>query len=398
MTNLNIKKILFTALIFFLLISLGIPGLYGQENTLFYTIPNGAKAETVSAKDQIGVYQQFISNLRGSECPMEPSCSNYALEAISQNGFVGGVLHGMDRLVRCGHEHQFYRTTFTSRGIKLIDFNDGSLNNKLAYKRKTDFYPYSSSSSNPDLSLVIKLIEQHLYHEALLEVNRIKYTQGKIENLVAYELLCLNALERYDRTIWIFETELSDHQKSQPQLIRQYYTAYYKMGNFQKVISGSDITLSTSNDPDIDYVKTLVFNGLLKEKQTALAQAFVEEAGSSLRQPDKYRSVLADLHSLKQKSPFIAGISNVLIPGVGYMYAGHTKTGITSLLFNSLFAYATYTSFRSGNTGMGLLTGLFGLAFYLSGVQGAVKSAHRYNNMGYNNIIDRFEQQTIIYH
>ena len=361
-------------------------------------MPHGAKPETVSAKDQIGVYQQFISNLRGSECPMEPSCSNYALESISRNGFVGGVLLGMDRLVRCGHEHQFYHTTFTSRGIKLIDFNDGSLNTKLAYKRNIDFYPYSNSSANPDLSLVIKLIEQQLYHEALLEVNRIKYTQGNLENLVAYELLCLNALERYDRTRWMIETELSENQRSQPQLIRQYYTAYYKMGNYQKVISAADIALSTNNDPDINYLKTLVFNGFLKEKQTGRAQAFVQEAGSSLRHPDTYRAVLTDLQSLKQKSPIVAGISSVLIPGAGYIYAGHTKTGVTSLLFNTLFAYATYTSFRSGNTGMGLLTGLFGLAFYLSGVQGAVKSAQRYNNMGYNNIIDRFEQQTIIYH
>jgi TM2 domain-containing membrane protein YozV len=112
----------------------------------------------------------------------------------------------------------------------------------------------------------------------------------------------------------------------------------------------------------------------------------------------KYKLVLEDLGQLKKKSTIIAGISSLLIPGSGYIYSGHTKTGISSLLFNSLFAFATYSNFRTGNAGMGILTGLFGLAFYISNIQGSVKSVERYNSMNYENIINRFEEQTIIYH
>lgn len=73
-------------------------------------------------------------------------------------------------------------------------------------------------------------------------------------------------------------------------------------------------------------------------------------------------------------------------------------TGISSLLFNSLFAFATYSSFRVNNSGMGILTGLFGMAFYVANIQGSVKSAKRFNVKNYENIINKFENNSIIYH
>ena len=103
--------------------------------------------------------------------------------------------------------------------------------------------------------------------------------------------------------------------------------------------------------------------------------------------------VLNDLNSIKYKSPTVATISSIILPGSGYVYAGHTVTGISALIFNSLLAYATYTSFKSNNTGMGVLTGLIGMGFYISNVQGSAKSVIRYNNYKKQQVIKGFERK-----
>ena len=104
-------------------------------------------------------------------------------------------------------------------------------------------------------------------------------------------------------------------------------------------------------------------------------------------------TALSGLNSIKYKSPTLATISSIIIPGSGYIYAGHTVTGISALIFNSLLAYATYTSFKSNNTGMGVLTGLIGMGFYISNIQGSAKSVIRYNNYKKQQVIKGFERK-----
>lgn len=46
-------------------------------------------------------YQKYLSPLKTTHCPYYPTCSNYALEAISKHGALkGGLLAGW-RLLRC---------------------------------------------------------------------------------------------------------------------------------------------------------------------------------------------------------------------------------------------------------------------------------------------------------
>ena len=47
-------------------------------------------------------YQEHISQVDGDRCPMAPSCSSYARQAIDKHGIVIGWVMACDRLVRCG--------------------------------------------------------------------------------------------------------------------------------------------------------------------------------------------------------------------------------------------------------------------------------------------------------
>lgn len=47
------------------------------------------------------VYQRHISNTLSDRCIYHPSCSNFAAQAINEQGFVLGVILTTDRISRC---------------------------------------------------------------------------------------------------------------------------------------------------------------------------------------------------------------------------------------------------------------------------------------------------------
>lgn len=49
----------------------------------------------------IKLYQWFISPLLGQNCRHEPTCSQYAIEAIKEWGVLKGVFLGAKRLSKC---------------------------------------------------------------------------------------------------------------------------------------------------------------------------------------------------------------------------------------------------------------------------------------------------------
>jgi len=52
-------------------------------------------------------FQVFISPADGDRCPMYPSCSAYAMEAVRTYGVLKGAILTSDRLLRCGREKDY---------------------------------------------------------------------------------------------------------------------------------------------------------------------------------------------------------------------------------------------------------------------------------------------------
>lgn len=66
-------------------------------------------------------YQKGFSRFSASKCPMQPSCSNYSLEAIAQYGGFWGILMTADRLF---HEGSVRHTAPWIRDVDRIRFLD----------------------------------------------------------------------------------------------------------------------------------------------------------------------------------------------------------------------------------------------------------------------------------
>lgn len=100
--------------------------------------------------------------------------------------------------------------------------------------------------------------------------------------------------------------------------------------------------------------------------------------------------LINELWMQKNKSKFLAEALSI-IPGLGYLYAGHPKSALTSLLVNCALGYATYSSIKSENYGVAALCGFFTLSFYLGNITGAGSCAERYNLNQQKEIIAKLE-------
>ena len=49
----------------------------------------------------IRFYQKYLSPLKSTKCPYNPTCSQYGLEAIQKYGAVKGGLLALWRILRC---------------------------------------------------------------------------------------------------------------------------------------------------------------------------------------------------------------------------------------------------------------------------------------------------------
>ncbi|MDR3600177.1 MAG: membrane protein insertion efficiency factor YidD [Desulfosporosinus sp.] len=53
----------------------------------------------------IGLYQKFISPLKGQTCRFYPSCSDYSIQALQKYGFFKGSYKSIKRILKC---HPFH--------------------------------------------------------------------------------------------------------------------------------------------------------------------------------------------------------------------------------------------------------------------------------------------------
>tara|TARA_B100000809_G_scaffold172134_1_gene169442 strand:- start:616 stop:957 length:342 start_codon:yes stop_codon:yes gene_type:complete len=68
----------------------------------------------------IEFYQNYLGKIKGSYCPMYPSCSEYGRLAISKNGF-WGIIKTFDRLHRCSHDLENYDVIFFDGEMRYLD-------------------------------------------------------------------------------------------------------------------------------------------------------------------------------------------------------------------------------------------------------------------------------------
>lgn len=60
-----------------------------------------ARTAVLSLRGLIQAYRWFVSPMLGVNCRFAPGCSDYALEAVTRHGALGGSVLAARRLCRC---------------------------------------------------------------------------------------------------------------------------------------------------------------------------------------------------------------------------------------------------------------------------------------------------------
>ncbi len=361
--------------------------LFPQEKVDGEIINTHYNTDTINAAstDYIKLYQNYISKHKNGKCPMYPSCSNYGLMVLDKYPIYKALPLIADRVIRCSHDAQYYDTTYEYGYKSTLDypFND-ALSQKLRYKSEVNPQvdvlqrrPYRL-----DEQFIHHLINRKLYEPALTEIERLQFNGVQETSLYQQKLLCYRGLQRYEDGIFEYENHFPFSLKRDAKIALQAAILYDRVENTElaeQTLAGSNIWNDTTS-----YYRSIVYKAYLQTKQKEYEKAkrtflFADTYKSDM---DIYASenlqLLNQMQNVKYKSPTLARVLSI-IPGGGYLYTKHTGSAITSLVMNSLLAYATYTSVKSKNYGVAGIFGFLSLSFYFGNINGAGRSAIRYN-------------------
>ncbi|PRY86312.1 membrane protein insertion efficiency factor YidD [Mongoliibacter ruber] len=346
---------------------------------LFFFSPQFTFAQEESVGNIYNFYQKYISDIRPTKCPMYPSCSNYAMSAFKNYNVFKAAVLTTDRLMRCGHEHDSYDALMMAGEYKLLDPAIHSEETKSLMLKPERLFSMSDTIPSPDLQVFKTLIDEGHFQEALYEYHRLK-AAGEVSSKKDLEhnyYRALFGLGEYEKIIFHQKYGLDQSLKNDEDINLKVSEAWFKLQEYTESISFIEGAFERKTD------KIFELEGLVYAFSDEYVQAMnsYNKVGASHPYHDYVQGniqTVKKLSEIKTLNPTIAGLMGIF-PGGGYLYSGHTTTGISAFVLTGLLGYATYTSFQSDNTGVGILSGIFTAAFYTGSISGGVKASKRRN-------------------
>ena len=373
-----------------------------------WVIPRAvAQSDRGNATDEyISFYQKFLSSQKNSRCAMYPSCSSYGKMVFKEKPFMEAITLLTDRIMRCSHERNLYDITYEYGYRSAVDYP--------YYKNLPDHILYNKrelphvdvlrigQTSDDVLPFINHLINKEEYQSAMIEIERKLFFDKQCLDPIFYvnKLLCYRGLGDYEKGIFEYEVEFPKFTKNVDAVNMQVALLYYLTSNNQNALSVLDRILTkgvtTESQKKAHILKAIIY---LNERNIQEGESMFREVSSWGVNKELYESnlnILRNIKEQKKKSPSLARILSI-IPGGGYLYTNHKGSALTAFVINSLLGYATYTSVKSKNYGVAGVCGFLGLSFYIGNINGAGRSAVRYNERRYNECIRKLESNNHIF-
>ena len=357
--------------------------------------------QNIATDDYIGFYQDFLSSQKNGRCAMYPSCSQYGKMAFKNFTFPKAITLTCDRIIRCSHDARYYDITYQSGNRSLIDYPQDNFPTQIIHNRyqapHTDILKWRSDRDS-NILFINQLINKEEYYPALLEIERLLFSNQGDHQLYKLKLLCHRGLKEYEEGIFEYEVTFPDTIKKNTELQMQAAILYYCTNNFSNAINLTEkIRRDTVSFPDVQKANALygILSAQNEEYENSLS-CFNQNAGTSSFNQQSI-DIIKQMMKQKKKNPTMARMLSI-IPGAGYLYTKHKGSALTAFLVNSLLGYATYTSIKKQNYGVAGVCGFLSLSFYIGNINGAGRSAIRYNSKKKNEQIRKLERINNIFY
>ncbi len=234
------------------------------------------------------------------------------------------------------------------------------------------------------LSFTKNLIASGEYYRAYGEIARLRALHpGAVEpaRLHATELYLLFMGERYSalrqmrppvgRDIGVMDALF----RVDSYFAQRDYSAADALLRREKSIYGLDA------GTDESFVKRLIAADIMLARRDAMRE-IADERLTAINGVDvsKYRELMQysgeRLDALKSPA---AAVACGIIPGMGYVYADRTGTGVLALIVVTVFSTLTYFAFNTHNEHIGVFTGAIAGFFYGGSILGGYMETKKYN-------------------
>lgn len=351
--------------------------------------------------DYLNIYQRYMSGLKNTRCSMYPSCSNYAKMVFQDYSFPKAMILTADRLTRCSHDLDMYQTTFRYGFPSAVDYpNTREIPDGVVIDNFKPPVFVSNSCHNVDslhsVCFIAFLINQRNYQGALNEIDKalFKGSSRNYSEMYAYKLKCFEGLDRYNDGILSFEQSFPASVKNDYQVMVN-VAHLYELNNdleaslkYYKEAASLYISNRDKSHPFSELGKIYVKQGLYQDARSAFRDKYYVDENYDAFQSSLH--VIDDIESFKGKSKKLAMAMSV-IPGAGYVYTKQPKNALTALILNGVLGYASYTSFKAGNHGVGFIMSVLSLSFYLGNIVGSGTSAERFNASYERRVLDNLQ-------
>lgn len=334
--------------------------------------------------DYVRIYRKYLHrDSADGGCAMYPSCSQYGLMVFEDCYFPNAMVYMADRMIRCGHDFDYYDLTLQNGQIRMLDYPPYLFVPKHYVYAPKEYYAYTDWREKQDsiMLFINKLVNMHRYREALFEIERLQTAQPSLPvQVLVNKLICYKGIGWEEEAIYDYEMHFPLSAKQTPDVAFEMIDLLFQMENYTMAQSILDKISFIDNQVD---ARKYAWKGIFFATERNWDAANYSFSLLAQYQPDACRDkknveLIQEAANLHYKKPWFAA-SLSIIPGVGYLYIGRPKSALTSLIMNSLLGYAVYTSIKRENYGVAALLGVFNLSFYIGNISGAKRSAQRYN-------------------
>jgi hypothetical protein len=371
----------------------------------------GSGRGTSPAAYPIRFYQRYISDLRYGHCRFEPSCSQYALEAVNEFGFFKGSALAADRLVRCNGRKNGYARS--QRGRLL----DSPVGNELPCRtpRVPEWLLPAAGDSIPPVDQAIAIAADVDSQDVL---GRIFRWDASFAHALAAKGECARAETEYERLAfyansqpmrrwaammagWCYfrasewneaASRFSEAQRESRMPAERIEAGFmaasarFNAGDYEegeRVAAYSDSGAASATEATRAEILGALCS-MARGSWTQGADRFARIADESSAPLDRRRALFLAESSrrgldLPGKSPTAAVVMSTILPGAGQCYAGRPYDGFRHFLFDGLLIFSVVQLIRDEQYAAGYLLAGFTLPFYAGNIMGAKRSVDRFN-------------------
>lgn len=344
----------------------------------------------------LNFYQDYISPVKGGNtCPMYPSCSQYAKNALVSRNVISAFIDISDRLIRCGHDlEENYSLIYINETPFFYDPVE-NLHDTIEKSAEIDI----SDNINHNTNFAHNLLLNDEYDLALLEYKRLLFVEKngrKKENLYNNVIECYYLKRDYSSLNRLYSDlifrEFEDESVFDSISLFQ-AKANYKGSNYLN----SNIVLNTIKDScfqsEVYFLKGLNYIGLKEWDNAENNMKMVLNTSSYYSTSKTLYRISDEIDSLPKKKPWVATVASIAIPGSGYFYTNRKATAIAAMLINGLFIWTSYEAYNNRNYALGITSSILGFGWYVGSVSGSRKAVIQFNQRQENNYLSTKLQQ-----